>query len=78
MQRRSRICGELWGRLSEGKSGSDGALSIMLMRLGIAKIGENAVTHVFGDETAVALDQLRAAAVIGGDDAPQVFGIELS
>jgi hypothetical protein len=38
--------------------------------LGVAEIGENTVTHVLGDEAAVALNQLRAAPVIGIDNPP--------
>ena len=41
----------------------------------IAEIGENAVTHILGDEAGIALDQFRAAAVIGDNDAPQVLGV---
>jgi hypothetical protein len=48
----------------------------MLVCPGIAEIGEHAVAHVLGDETSVALDHLSAAAVIGVNDAPQVFGVE--
>jgi hypothetical protein len=36
----------------------DGALGVMLVSLGIAEIGQNAVAYVLGDKT---LDQLRAA-----------------
>jgi hypothetical protein len=50
----------------------------MFMRLGVAEIGENAVAHVFCDEAAIALDQFSAAAVISGNDAPQVLGVEPS
>jgi len=48
----------------------------MLMRLGIAEIGEDAIAHILGDEAAVALDQFGAAAMIGADDPMQVLGIE--
>ena len=49
---------ELRRRLDDGEPGPHGALGVMLVRLGIAEIGEHAVAHVFGDEAAVALDQL--------------------
>jgi hypothetical protein len=65
---------ELRNRLDKIEPGANCALSIMFMRLRVAEIGENAVTHVFWDETTVALDQLGAAAVIGGNDAAQVLG----
>jgi hypothetical protein len=48
----------------------------MLVGLRIAEIGENAIAHVLGDKTAIPLDRFGAAAVIGADDASQVFGIE--
>ena len=38
--------------------GLHGALGIVLMGLGIAEINQHAVAHVFGDEPAMALDQL--------------------
>jgi hypothetical protein len=60
---------ELRDSLNEGKPGANGALSIMLMRFGVAKIGEGAIVHVFRDEATIALDQLRAAAVMGSNDA---------
>jgi hypothetical protein len=41
----------------------------MFMRLGVAEIGENAVTHILGDEAGIALNQFGAATVIGGNDA---------
>jgi hypothetical protein len=46
-------------------------------RVRIAEICQHTITHVFGDKSSITLDQLRAAAVIGGHNAPQVFGIEL-
>src|SRR5262249_2176732 len=53
-----------------------GALRIMLVSLWIAEIGEHTVTHVLGDEAAVAFDQFRAAAMIGGNDLPQVLRVK--
>src|SRR5277367_4125112 len=48
----------------------------MFVGLRIAEIGEHAVAHIFGDEAALALDAICAAAMIGGDDRPHVLGIE--
>jgi hypothetical protein len=48
----------------------------MLVSLRIAKIRQHAVPHVLGDETAVALDQFVAAAMIGGNDLPQLLWVE--
>ena len=60
---------ELRNRLDKIKRGTNRALRIMFMRLGVAEIGENAVTHVFCDKATTLLDRVRAAAVIGADDA---------
>jgi hypothetical protein len=78
LQRRTGMRCELWNRLDKTERGTNRALRIMLMRSGIAEIGENAVAHVFRDEATIALEQFRAAAMIGADDAPQVLGVELS
>ena len=67
---------ELRNRLHQSKPGANCALSIMFMRLGVAEISENAVTHVFCDEATIALDQFGAAAVIATDYATQVLGID--
>jgi hypothetical protein len=67
---------ELWHCLDQSKSGANRALGIMLVRLGIAEIGQDAVAHILCHETAVALDQCGAAAMIGAHDPPQVLGVE--
>jgi hypothetical protein len=54
----------------------NGTLGVVLVRLRVAEISEQAVAHVLGNKTAIALDQVCAAAVIGSDDLPQVLGIE--
>ena len=76
LQGRSGRGGELRHRLDEGKPGPHGALGIILVGLGIAEIGEHSVAHVLGNESTVALDQHRAAALIVTNDSPQVLGIE--
>jgi hypothetical protein len=48
-----------------------------LVGLRIAKICQQPVALVLGHKTAIALDQFGAAAVIGADDAPQIFGSSL-
>ncbi len=53
VQRRAGRGDELRRRLDDGEPGLHGALGVMLVRLRIAEIGEHAVAHVFGDETAV-------------------------
>jgi hypothetical protein len=47
-----------------------------VLGLGVAEIGENPVAHVFCDEAAIALNQFSATAMIGGNDAPQILGVE--
>ena len=68
LQRRAGGGFELRRGFDDGEPGLHGSLGVMLVGLGIAEIGEHAVAHVFGDEAAVALDQRRAAAMIGADD----------
>jgi hypothetical protein len=48
----------------------------MFVGLGIAEIGEHAITHVLGNEAAVALDRGRAAAMIAPYDRAHILGIE--
>ena len=60
----------------DGEPHPNGALSVMFVRLGIAEIGEHAVAHVLGDEPPVALNEARAAPVIGRNRLPHVLGIE--
>ena len=76
LQGRAGRGGELRHRLDEGKPGPHSALGIILVGLGIAEIGEHAIAHVLGNESAIALDQHRAAALIGANDLAQVLGIE--
>jgi hypothetical protein len=76
MQRRACCTLQLWRGFDDRKPGANRALGVMLVRLRIAEIGEHAVAHVLGDETSIALDQARAAFVIGHDDAAHVLGIE--
>jgi hypothetical protein len=78
LQRRTGIRSELRNSLDKIEPGLNGTLGVVLVRLRITEIGENAIAHVLGDEAAVALDQFGAAAVIGGNDAPQVLWVEFS
>src|SRR5204862_5463947 len=56
----------------------DRPLSIVLMRLRIAEINENAVAHVPGDEAIEPGDDFADGAVISADDLTQILGIEPS
>jgi hypothetical protein len=64
---------QLADRFDEHQPRSHG---VVLMGLGVPEIRQHTVAHVLGDETAVALDQLRAAPMIGADDLPQFLRVE--
>jgi hypothetical protein len=55
---------------------ADSALGIMLVRLGMAEIGEQPVAHVLRDEAPVPFNQVSAAAVIGTDDVHEILRIK--
>jgi hypothetical protein len=78
LERRTAMRCELRNRLDKIEPDANCALSIMFMRLGVAEIGENAVTHVFRHEPTVALDQVGAAVMIGADNPTQVLRIKLA
>jgi hypothetical protein len=59
------------------KTSTDGALRVILVRLGIPKVDEQAIAQVLGNVPVKALDDLRAGALVGAHDLPQVFGIEV-
>src|SRR6185312_8756666 len=63
-------------RVDHREAGAYGALGIVLLRPRIAEQGKHAVAHVFGDHSAMMLDDRGAAAVIGADDLAHVLGIE--
>ena len=64
-------------RPDELETRPDGALGVMFVRQRITEIDEQTVTHVFRDVPAVALHDLRATTMIGGDQRAQIFDIEL-
>jgi hypothetical protein len=51
-------------------------LGVVLMRLRVAEIHQDAVVHVPGDKTAGSRDHFGDSAVIRGDDLAQILGIE--
>ena len=74
---RHACCGrELRHSLDQCEAGSDGALSVMLIRLRITEIGQHAVSSVVGDIAMVSLDDIRAAPVTSSRHLAQVFEIE--
>ena len=54
----------------------DRPLGIVLMRLRVAEIDQNAIAHVLGDKAIEAPDGIRDGAVICADDLAQILGIE--
>ena len=76
MQRRPSERLQFGRGLDNRETGPHGVLGVVLMRLGIPKICEHSVAHIFRDETATASDQRRTTPVVSRDDAAHVFGIE--
>jgi hypothetical protein len=56
--------------------GMSRALGVVLMRLRIAEIDQDAIAHIFGDKAAIAADVVGDAAMAGADDLAQILGIE--
>ena len=48
------------------------------MRLGIAKIDQQAIAEILGDMPLKALDDLSTGSLVGAHHLPQIFGIELA
>lgn len=62
--------------VDDGETRTHRLLGILLVRLRIAEIGEDAVAHVLGDKPAEPGQHLGDAAVISADDLAQIFGVE--
>src|SRR5215510_1443987 len=63
-------------RLYNTQSSADSALRIIFMRLGIAKIHEQAVAEILSDMPFKALDDLGTGSLVGTYHLTQVFGVE--
>lgn len=50
---------------------------VVLVRTGIAEVGEHTVSHPLGRKTLVALDRARTHALVGAQDLAEVLGVEL-
>ena len=61
MQRRPAAVSQFGAASTIASPAQHGPLGVVRVRLRIAEIGEYAVAHVFGDEAAIALDELAAA-----------------
>jgi hypothetical protein len=60
------------------ETGTHGAVGIVFVRPGIAKIHQQPIAEILGDMAIKVLDDLRTGGVIGLDDLAQVFRVELS
>ena len=58
------------------QAGPQRLLGIMLLRLRIAEIGEDAVAHILGDIAPKPGDHLRHGSVIGPEHLAQIFRVE--
>jgi hypothetical protein len=80
----ARSKGNLWrgfvsaDRIEDRKTGPDGSLRVILMRSGIAEIGEYAVTEVLSHKAVEPLDLARAAGLKGTDYITLLLGIKPS
>src|SRR5262249_56950634 len=63
-------------RLHHPQSSADSALRIIFMRLGIAKIHEQAVAEILSDMPLKALDDLGTGSLVSTYHLTQVFGVE--
>src|SRR5262245_10693409 len=62
-------------RVDQGEAGTNSSLGVILMRLRITEVDENAVAHVFCHEPAEAADGLGNTLLIGGDDLAQILWV---
>ena len=63
-------------RIDERKPGAHGSFGVILMRVRVPEIRENAVTHVFGDKPVKPRQHRGDGFVIGADDITQILGVE--
>jgi hypothetical protein len=69
---------ELSHRLQHRQAGVDRPLCVVLVRLWVAKVDQQAITKILGNMTVEALDDLRAGALVGAHDRAQIFRIKLA
>ena len=62
--------------VDDAETRPDRPLGIVLMRSRVAKIDQDAVAHVLGDESVEPDDHVGDGTVIGGDDLSQILGVE--
>src|SRR5262249_7184749 len=58
--------------------GAYGALGIVFMGLGIAKVDQKTIAEILGNVPVEALDDLRAGGLVGAHDLTQILGVELA
>ena len=66
-QRRAAHGDEFGRGLDDCEAGLHGALGVVFVGLRVTEIGEHTFAHIFADETAAALDPIRAAAMVGAE-----------
>src|SRR6516165_7651194 len=76
MRRRGEAGEKHWHCVDKREPGAHGSLSIVLVRLGVAKIGEDAIAREGRDDPAERDNDLRAASMVLGKYGTQILGIE--
>ena len=76
LQRGVDICPESGHRIDERERGAHRLFYIVLLRAGIAEIGEYSVADKPGDNAVISGNDPRASGPIGTDHLPHVLGIE--
>jgi hypothetical protein len=62
-------------RLDDGEPGAHRPFGIVLMRLRIAEIDQDAVAHILGDKAVQVADRLGDSAVVVADQLTQIFRV---
>src|SRR5262249_51284372 len=70
-------CLKLADSFDNVQTGPNGPLRIILVRLRVTEIDENAVAHILRNEAAEGIDLMRDTTVIGADDLAEVLWIHL-
>ena len=60
------------------EAGAHGALGVVFMGLGIAKVDEQAIAEILGNVPVHALDHLSTGVLVGAHDLAEVFRVELT
>ncbi len=77
LQRNVDLSMEMRHGLDQHEPGAHRLLGVILMRVGIAEIGKDAVSHMSGDVSLVTVDHLGDAGVIRSNHLPHVLRVQL-